>query len=173
MRINSPMLGTVDFSMIPAFFIDAATLLHGASSIGVTGGALGGAVVLGTRPSAQRGWQTQYVQGVGSFSTFDQYLRVSYGGQRWSASTRAVYSTSDNDFRYTNYDKMELVYGPDGAWSTPTTPSSATAAATSATCTCCRNSTTIAATARATAFRRGISARNAGCPSSRPTTATT
>ncbi|MFR2004792.1 hypothetical protein [Alistipes putredinis] len=29
----------------PAFFIDAATLLHGASSIGVTGGALGGAVV--------------------------------------------------------------------------------------------------------------------------------
>ena len=115
MRINSPMLGTVDFSMIPAFFIDAATLLHGASSIGVTGGALGGAVVLGTRPSAQRGWQTQYVQGVGSFSTFDQYLRVSYGGQRWSASTRAVYSTSDNDFRYTNYDKMELVYGPDGA----------------------------------------------------------
>lgn len=49
MRINSPMLGTVDFSMIPAFFIDAATLLHGASSIGVTGGALGGAVVLGTR----------------------------------------------------------------------------------------------------------------------------
>ena len=41
MRINSPMLGTVDFSMIPAFFIDAATLLHGASSIGVTGGALG------------------------------------------------------------------------------------------------------------------------------------
>ena len=71
--------------------------------------------MLGTRPSAQRGWQTQYVQGVGSFSTFDQYLRVSYGGQRWSASTRAVYSTSDNDFRYTNYDKMELVYGPDGA----------------------------------------------------------
>lgn len=55
------------------------------------------------------------MQGVGSFSTFDQYLRVSYGGQRWSASTRAVYSTSDNDFRYTNYDKMELVYGPDGA----------------------------------------------------------
>ena len=62
---------------------------------------------------------------------------------------------------------------PTARWSTPTTPSSATAAATSATCTCCRNSTTIAATARATAFRRGTSARNAGCPSSRPTTATT
>ena len=36
MRINSPMLGTVDFSMIPAFFIDAATLLHGASSIALS-----------------------------------------------------------------------------------------------------------------------------------------
>ena len=31
------------------------------------------------------------------------------------AAGLAVYSTSDNDFRYTNYDKMELVYGPDGA----------------------------------------------------------
>ena len=32
MRINSPMLGTLDFSTIPAYFIDEANLYHGASS---------------------------------------------------------------------------------------------------------------------------------------------
>ena len=33
MKINSPMLGTVDFSTIPSYFVDQATLLHGASSL--------------------------------------------------------------------------------------------------------------------------------------------
>ena len=44
MRINSPMLGMTDFSMIPSYFVDDAQLLHGTSSVNVTGGGLGGAV---------------------------------------------------------------------------------------------------------------------------------
>ncbi|MFR6635058.1 MAG: TonB-dependent receptor [Alistipes onderdonkii] len=42
MRINSPMLGMTDFSMIPSYFVDDATLLHGTSSLNVVGGGLGG-----------------------------------------------------------------------------------------------------------------------------------
>ena len=42
MKVNSPMLGQVDFSLIPAYFIDDATIYHGASSVGVTGGGLVG-----------------------------------------------------------------------------------------------------------------------------------
>ena len=42
MRINSPMLGMTDFSMIPSYFIDDASLLHGTSSVNETGGGLGG-----------------------------------------------------------------------------------------------------------------------------------
>ena len=33
MRLNSPMLGMTDFSMIPSYFIDEASLLHGSSSV--------------------------------------------------------------------------------------------------------------------------------------------
>ena len=33
MRINNPMLGMTDFSTIPAYFIDKASLLHGLSLI--------------------------------------------------------------------------------------------------------------------------------------------
>ena len=49
MRINSPMLGMTDFSMIPSYFIDDASLLHGTSSVNEAGGGLGGAVKLSTR----------------------------------------------------------------------------------------------------------------------------
>lgn len=41
MKINSPMLGMVDFSMIPSYFIDDASLLHGTSSVNITGGGFG------------------------------------------------------------------------------------------------------------------------------------
>lgn len=106
MKINSPMLGTVDFSTIPAYFVDQANLLHGASSLTLTGGGLGGAVDMHTLPLFDQGHSLQYIQGAGSFRTFDQFLRYTYGNEHWSSSTRLVYSTSKNDFKYTNYDKL-------------------------------------------------------------------
>ena len=80
MKVNSPMLGQVDFSLIPAYFIDDATIYHGASSVGVTGGGLGGAVTLATKAPAEQGLGLRYVQGIGSFRTFDEFLHLTYGG---------------------------------------------------------------------------------------------
>ena len=55
MRINNPMLGMTDFSTIPSYLIDGASLLHGTSSINETGGGLGGLVKLGTTPRVPLG----------------------------------------------------------------------------------------------------------------------
>ena len=110
MRINNPMLGMTDFSMIPSYFIDDASLLHGTSSVNETGGGLGGAVKLSTQPANADGFGLQYIQGIGSFQTFDEFLRLTYGDNHWQASTRLVYSSSPNDFSYRNHDKKENVY---------------------------------------------------------------
>lgn len=135
MRINSPMLGTVDFSTIPAYFVDETNLYHGASSVNLAGGGLGGAVEMltkapqppkGALPPGDKavgnqaparplgGWGAQYVQGVGSFDTYDQFLRLTYASKRWSSSTRVVYSKSKNEYKYTNYDKKTDVYDDNG-----------------------------------------------------------
>lgn len=113
MRINNPMLGMTDFSTIPSFFIDQASLLHGTSSVNETGGGLGGLVKLSTSPDIADGIGLQYVQGIGSFKTFDEYLRFSYGSDRWKVSTRLVYSSSPNDYKYVNHDKRINVYDDD------------------------------------------------------------
>lgn len=113
MRINNPMLGMTDFSTIPSYFIDRATLLHGTSSVNESGGGLGGLVSLGTVADIPKGPGVKYVQGIGSFRTFDEYARITYGGDNWSVSTRAVYSSSPNDYRYTNHDKKVNIYDDD------------------------------------------------------------
>lgn len=110
MKINNPMLGMTDFSMIPSYFIDDATLLHGTSSVNETGGGLGGSIQLSTKPAKEDGFGLQYVQGVGSFKTFDEFLRLTYGNEHWQTSTRVVYSSSPNDFEYRNHDKKENIY---------------------------------------------------------------
>ena len=110
MRINNPMLGMTDFSMIPSYFIDDASLLHGTSSVNETGGGLGGAVKMSTTPAQNEGFGLQYIQGVGSFKTFDEFLRLTYGNNHWQVSTRAVLSTSPNDYKYRNHDKKENIY---------------------------------------------------------------
>lgn len=113
MRINNPMLGMTDFSMIPSYFIDDASLLHGTSSINETGGGLGGSVKLSTQPAESDGFGLQYIQGIGSFKTFDEFLRLTYGNKNWQSSTRIVYSSSPNDYTFRNHDKKENIYDDD------------------------------------------------------------
>ena len=81
-----------------SYFIDNASLLHGTSSVNETGGGLGGLVKLGTAPQVGEGFHAQYVQGIGSFRTFDEFDHFTYGSDRWHVSTRAVYSSSPNDY---------------------------------------------------------------------------
>ena len=110
MKINNPMLGMTDFSMIPSYFIDDASLLHGTSSVNETGGGLGGAVKMSTVPAQNEGFSVQYVQGIGSFKTFDEFVRLTYGSDKWQISTRAVLSSSPNEYEYKNHDKKENIY---------------------------------------------------------------
>lgn len=116
MKLNSPMLGMVDFSLIPSFFIDNASLHHGAGSVGVTGGGLGGAVSLvsdGSRDHDE-GVGFRYIQGISSFSTYDQFARLDYGKGAFRGNTRAFYVSSKNDFKYTNYRKKDFEYNDHG-----------------------------------------------------------
>ena len=110
MKINSPMLGMTDFSMIPSFFMDGASLLHGTSSLQSVSGGLGGAVLLNSETPDIQGFQLQYIQGFGSFLTADEFLKIDYGGKKFKSSTRLLLSTSENEFKYVNMDKKEIRY---------------------------------------------------------------
>lgn len=105
-ELGSPMLGMVDFSMIPSYFVDGSEVFHGATSVNASGGGLGGAVVLSTNQKVSEGFGVQYIQNIASFSSRDEYLRIDYGAKRWNTSTRVLSCSSKNNFPYINYDKI-------------------------------------------------------------------
>lgn len=114
MNINSPMLGQVDFSLIPSYFVDDMSLWHGASSVNVSGSGLGGAITLGTSAENLKGFDLKFIQGISSYRTFDDFLHFRYGGEKWQSSTRLYLADSKNDFKYINYDKAQI--NDDGSY---------------------------------------------------------
>lgn len=112
--VNSPMLGSTDFSLLPAYFIDRASLFYGGSSIALGSGGLGGGITLDNSLSdLADGFSARYIQGIGSFMTFDEFLAAGYSRGAWKAETRVALSTSRNDFTYLNRDKKLNIYDDD------------------------------------------------------------
>ena len=115
LKLNSPMLGMVDFSQIPAYFIDDASVLSGAGSLAESSGGLGGAVALTTTKPTEEGFSLKAIQGVSSYSTYDTFLRTSYATEQLQLSLRGLYTSSENDYTYINHNKVgDPIYDAEG-----------------------------------------------------------
>ncbi|NLF43557.1 MAG: TonB-dependent receptor plug domain-containing protein [Bacteroidales bacterium] len=98
--LNSPMLGQVDFSMIPVFFIDKLSLYHGGNSLIEGSGALGGAISIQSQPEWSKSFYGSVGGAVGSFGTYQAFGGIGGGSRRFQARLRYFYERSDNDFPF-------------------------------------------------------------------------
>ena len=101
-QLNSPMAGMVDFSLIPVYLIDQLTLFHGPSSLDNGGGGIGGAIHIQNAAHWEGPPSVRYIQGIGSYSTFDEFLQLGVGSGKWRVQTRLYHNYSKNDFTYVN-----------------------------------------------------------------------
>ena len=81
-NINNPMLGQVDFSLIPVWFVDKTELFHGGSSLSEGSGALGGSISIGSQPRWGEKFYGSVLQGIGSFGTYQTFVSAVGGGKR-------------------------------------------------------------------------------------------
>jgi outer membrane cobalamin receptor len=102
MSVNSPMLGMVDFSLIPVYFMDELTLKHGVASTEDISGALGGSISMNNRPDWSNTLSGNVVIGGGSFATTEDFAQINVGTSRFQSKTRAYYTYSKNDFPFLN-----------------------------------------------------------------------
>ena len=106
--LKSPMLGEIDFSLIPMFFIDDVSLLHGGASIQSGYGALGGSILIDNKADWNNKLSLHFKQGLGSFSTINDYLQINIGNQKIQSKTRLFYNYSKNDFTFRNKNIADI-----------------------------------------------------------------
>jgi len=101
-NINSPMAGMVDFSLIPVYIIDELNLKHGSASLADRSGGIGGSININNQANWGEKSRIGYLQGIGSYSTFDEFLQVGLGKGKIRSNTRLYHNYSQNDYTFLN-----------------------------------------------------------------------
>ncbi len=101
-NINSPMAGMVDFSLIPVYIIDDMSLKHGTASIADQSGGLGGSINIGNRVDWDKKFNVKYMQGIGSYNTYDEFIQIGGGNKKIQAKARLYHNYSKNDYTFVN-----------------------------------------------------------------------
>ena len=100
--ITSPMAGMVDFSLIPIYVIDEMKLQHGAASISQQSGGLGGSIKLKNTVDWNNNFSGRFLQGIGSYKTYNSFFQVNTGNKKWQSKTRIYHNYSKNNFTFIN-----------------------------------------------------------------------
>jgi len=119
LEINSPMLGMVDFSLIPVYIAEEVKLLHGSSSLAESAGALGGTIQLENKANWSNRLSGRVLSGIGSYGTLDEFFQFNIGNKTIQSKSSFFYNASRNDFTYLN--KLNASLDPEtGGYIYPT-----------------------------------------------------
>jgi len=102
MNISSPMTGMADFSLIPVYIADDLSLDFGPASIRNGSGGIGGSVNINNTVDWENKLNVKYIQGIGSYTTFDEFLHFAIGNRRIQSKTRIYHNYSKNDYTFIN-----------------------------------------------------------------------
>ncbi|UTA69479.1 TonB-dependent siderophore receptor [Emticicia sp. 21SJ11W-3] len=108
-NINSPSTGQSDFSTLPAAGFDLLAIQYGSSSCVVGSDAVGGSILLDSRPVWENKMQLSFGQRMASFNNRQTQLSARVSGNRVSSKTVFYSGVLNNNYPYTerNYYPVE------------------------------------------------------------------
>ena len=106
MPISDPMTGMSDLSLIPTFIIDDVSLLYGNASISDQAGGMGGIISMRNQADWNNRLSISYTQGIGSFRTFEEYLKLATGNKRLQYRLRLYHKQSENNYTFLNRSRV-------------------------------------------------------------------
>lgn len=101
-RIDHPMLGQSDLSLLPAGLTDELTVLFGGASLALNSGAAGGTISMDNNPVWGRKTSLIINPGAGSFGSYSGLVSARTGTDSFHSVTRAFFQSAENDFPYIN-----------------------------------------------------------------------
>ncbi|SFC82936.1 iron complex outermembrane recepter protein [Flexibacter flexilis DSM 6793] len=104
--INSPLLGSVDLSLLPVDFVEEiGVAFGGGSTLSQSSGGLGGAVLLNNIAYWPDTFSLQNTLYAGSYGQLGYRQRIGARVGRFYLSNKSQISRADNDFSFTNTEK--------------------------------------------------------------------
>lgn len=101
-RIDNPMLGQADLSILPAGMADMVSVYFGGSSMSQGSGAAGGLISVESEPEWDSITSLKLNPAAGSFGRYSGMLTLRTGHRSFYAVTRAFYQSAENNFSYMN-----------------------------------------------------------------------
>lgn len=99
-NLGNSMNGQLDFSLVPAGLAEEVTLQYGGAAALWGSGAVGGAVLLNSRPVFGKGLTVDAGASLGSFGENRQQLGGGFSNDRWSVGLRGYRVGAKNDFPF-------------------------------------------------------------------------
>lgn len=104
-NLNSPMLGQVDLSTIPVFFIDNASVLSGSQSVFKNAGSFGATVELSSNIDNNGNSILSFSQILSSINSRNTFLKTKIRIKKLYLQTRLFYEKAENDYQYADNTK--------------------------------------------------------------------
>lgn len=105
-NLQSPMNGTVDLALLPAFFLDGVTTRLGGSSALFGSGAIGGSILLNNFPLFHKHIYVANYSTIGSFGDWQQGLSFELGNKNFYNKTSVYYHKAKNNFEFEIEDSL-------------------------------------------------------------------
>jgi len=103
-NINSLNNGQTGFNSLSVNLIDNIDIRSGGGSIEFGSGAIGGTVHLNNQLEFNSKLKNQLVSSVGSYNTFNNLYKISYGGEKIATKFGVSYNKSDNEYDWIGTD---------------------------------------------------------------------
>ncbi len=102
LNLQSPMLGQLDFALLPAALFDNVSIGYGSTASLYGSGAVGGLVQLNNEPSFNSKTKVQMSYTLGSFNNHQQIIKINHGGPKSFLSLKLFNQSGKNDYVFLN-----------------------------------------------------------------------
>ena len=113
--LQSPMLGLLDFSLMPVSFLDKVDLQYGGNSSAWGSGAIGGVIALDNKLKKET-TSVEINSSAGSFGLLNNQLKAQYNFGKWTGVTRLFQKSADNNFTYQIREDLPIVEQTNAAF---------------------------------------------------------
>jgi outer membrane cobalamin receptor len=107
-KLENPMLGQSDLSLLPFGMTDRLHISYGGASMEQGSGTAGGIISLENLPEWKQPLSVTFIPSAASFGTYSAVAGIRKSSDTFSSVTRAYLHSAENDFTYLN-----KVYGPE------------------------------------------------------------